>query len=378
MGIVSVACAAVSPLVESSKAISTAADRYCGWPTVTRTGEGELTVVFSGNRDGHICPWGQIRRVRSTDGGRTWGKSDIIEDGILDDRDTGVLRMENGDLVVFWFTSTAYNDYYKMWGTDFARRVKSSPFLSNMCEDYVRHYEKLDPTAVRTALGTFAKRSTDGGRTWGSKIRIADNDTHTPHGAIELKDGRLMFVGCDRRVAVSPDGGRTWSILTRLPPPPKADPDKRKVGFNEPCLLEGEDGVLRCYIRDHEALYSESRDGGHTWTAPVQTRIAAWGSPMHALRLRDGRFLLTAARRRGSPGCVFARLGDRNGTLKSFEDSEEIVLGEQKGGDFGYASTAQNADGSLVTVYYAHPAAETDAAALYAVRWKLSDCDWLP
>lgn len=366
--------AAVSPAVEATQVVSAPEDRYCGWPTITRTAADELTVMFSGNRDGHVCPYGQIRRIRSTDGGRTWSKSEIVENGILDDRDTGVLRLANGDLVLFWFTSTAFYDYYKRWEKDLAQRKKTYPYLSNLRAEYETHYKTLDPEAVRTALGAFAKRSTDGGKTWGDKVKLPFESTHTPHGAIELKDGRLMFVGDDRRVAVSSDKGRTWSVLAQMPSPSKVKPGERKLGFTEPCLLEGEDGVLRCYIRDQEALYSESADGGRTWSVPVPTKIASWWSPMHALRLADGRYLLTASRRHGNPGCIFACLGDRNGTPKSFEEAGEIVLNDkQKGADFGYATTAQNADGSLVTVYYAHPVDDKDAAVVYAVRWRLPD-----
>src|ERR1700744_4936716 len=61
--------------------------RYVGWPTITRTHNGELLVVFSGDRDAHICPWGVTQMVRSRDNGRTWSQPETINNTPLDDRD---------------------------------------------------------------------------------------------------------------------------------------------------------------------------------------------------------------------------------------------------------------------------------------------------
>ena len=136
--------------------------------------------------------------------------------------------------------------------------------------------------AVRTALGTFAKRSTDGGRTWGSKIRIADNDTHTPHGAIELKDGRLMLMWnrmagstsddahSDICRCYSADGGKTWTKPEVVLTTPKG-------ALNVMCvsLLRLAGGnlalayLLKTSERDCRPLYRVSPDDGSTWSDPV-------------------------------------------------------------------------------------------------------------
>ena len=44
--------------------------RYIGWPSIVLTDKGEMLVVFSGDRDWHVCPWGKVQWVRSADGGR--------------------------------------------------------------------------------------------------------------------------------------------------------------------------------------------------------------------------------------------------------------------------------------------------------------------
>lgn len=367
LGAVFPAGAMVGPLVGPTQTISSSTDRYCGWPTLARTGENELSVVFSGNREGHVCPWGQVRRVRSTDGGRTWSASETIANGPLDDRDAGILRLADGSLLISWFTSTAFHDYW-VKGTV----KKNGELFRNFRPNYEEHYAKLDPARIPDELGSFCVRSTDGGKTWSEKVRMPD---YTPHGAIQLKDGRLMFVSNERRVCVSSDSGATWSVLARMPPPPKETRDGWKLSICEPALLEGADGVLRCYGRGYRnALYSESRDGGRTWSVPAYTGIASWGSPLQALRLADGRFLLSAARREAEPSCVFALVGDADGLPDSFARAKEIVLYETTGMDFGYATTAQNADGSLVTAFYAHPDGDP-VARVMATRWTLPDAE---
>ena len=66
--------------------------RYIGWPTIVRTRAGELIIVFSGDRDSHICPWGKTQLVRSSDEGKTWSEPVVIRNTPLDDRDAGLLE----------------------------------------------------------------------------------------------------------------------------------------------------------------------------------------------------------------------------------------------------------------------------------------------
>ena len=58
--------------------------RYIGWPSVTRCADGRLLAVFSGGRDGHICPWGKVQMVESRDNGETWSAPRTLRNGPLD------------------------------------------------------------------------------------------------------------------------------------------------------------------------------------------------------------------------------------------------------------------------------------------------------
>ena len=91
----------------STQVICKQPGRYIGWPTVARTDQGELLVVFSGDRDAHVCPYGKTQIVRSSDDGSTWSAPETINDTPLDDRDAGIVVTRSGAVVVSWFTSVA-------------------------------------------------------------------------------------------------------------------------------------------------------------------------------------------------------------------------------------------------------------------------------
>jgi len=143
-------------------------------PSVCRLASGEILVAFSGNRDAQVCPWGAIKPIRSTDDGETWSKEAVVFDGILDDR-APVLKEEKGGALSLTFqTSTAFR---------------------NLNVTYRRHYGKIPHADVRKALGTFATRSTDGGKTWSAPERIADrSDTAAVDATCALGDGTYLSV----------------------------------------------------------------------------------------------------------------------------------------------------------------------------------------
>ena len=287
-----VSLCAQSAQVLETKTITPPEEPYAGWPTVARRANGELWVSWSGGRDGHICPLGQVRAMTSKDDGVTWTWPRVILDGPIDDRDSGVLETAKGTLLVTTFTSLAYEERGLL--------AKQTPERQAR---WKAAQERLTAEERKAQLGEWVLRSTDGGKTWSPPIATIVN---SPHGPTQLKDGRLLYVGKqlwtnDGRIGVaeSKDDGLSWTWLSEIPTRPG---DEVKKGYHELYALETEDGRIITQIRNHNkpdvgaTLQCESTDGGKTWTLPKS--IGVWGLPSHLLKLKDGRLVMTYGYRR--------------------------------------------------------------------------------
>jgi hypothetical protein len=336
-----------------TKALCKEPGRYIGWPTVCRTQNGELIAVFSGDRDEHVCPFGKSQLIRSADGGKTWSAPVNICNTILDDRDSGIISLDDGSLVMAWFTSIAYRGYIR----DRAKLKPGSPQFY-----WWLHNEKLRPEEVEEQLGAFTRRSTDGGKTWEPAVRTPCS---APHGPIQLKDGRLLYMGksgdADHKnlgagigkivAAESTDRGKTWRVIGEVPFPEPVDVLR---DCHEPHAVETADGRIVAQIRSHAkaeglrgSLQSESSDGGKTWT--MAKPVGLDGYPPHLIRLADGKLLSVYGRRWGDLG-EFACLSDDQG--RTWDVKNEIKLAGHWDGDLGYPSSVQLLDGTILTVYY--------------------------
>lgn len=364
-----------------TKVICAEKDRYIGWPTVLRRQNGELIAVFSGDRDRHVCPWGKVEMVRSTDDGRTWSNPIVIRNGVLDDRDAGIMETADGVLVCVFFSSwSACTPETLKWFSDYGFRE---------AVQWGRHFEKIPESMRMRDCGYFSMRSLDGGKTWETPVRMASSSNH---GGIALKDGRLLMVGrvlptrgafypprkdAKHRLLVeeSTDAGRSWRILTEIVPPQTQDVTK----LHEPHVVEVEPGHLVALFRNHQLKpgevdnvnyhlsQCESRDGGSTWSELRDLPIR--GFPPHVLRLRDGRLLLSYCKRGGDGQFgEFARISNDGG--QTWDAAGEVFLSASDWLDLGYPSTAELSDGTFLTVYYQPPQTERQTA-LMSTRWRL-------
>lgn len=215
---------------------------------------------------GHVASDGRIVVVDSTDGGLTWGEPRVAVDGPFDDRDPKLVRLSDGTVLLSYFVID--------WSTK------------------PRH----------TTLGTFVRRSTDNGRTWGPEVRVTtemSGDGRTAwsasHGApVELPGGDLLIPIYGRTpgakwsqatVVRSTDGGRTWTGEALLA-------KSGEFHFQEPTLtvLNGQ-VVALIRTTGERAWLTRSSDNGHTWSTAAPTDMPA--SSHHALALKDGRVLVT-------------------------------------------------------------------------------------
>jgi sialidase-1 len=354
--------------VQELTVISQQPDLYHGWPTVARCKDGRLAVVCSGGREGHVCPFGRVELMMSRDGGRTWGWPRVLMDSDIDDRDAGALETAKGSLLATTFTSLAYEQYL-------AKAEKLKPgqkgaWSAGKLKRWRAAHNRLTADKRKGMLGSWIVRSTDGGMTWSGRYRCPVN---SPHGPIQLTDGRLLYAGKElwhgeHRIGVceSAADGVTWRWLAQIPTR-KGDVDSH---YHELHAVEAKDGRIVAQIRNHnkanggETLQSESSDGGKTWSEPRS--IGVWGLPSHLLRLKDGRLLMTYGHRR-KPFGNQARVSEDHG--KTWSDPM-IVSGDGIGGDLGYPSTAQLDDGALLSVWYERMKG-SPRAVLRQARWAL-------
>ena len=362
--------------------------RYFGWPTVARLADGTLALAASGFRHAHLCPWGKSVVWESCDEGRTWDEPEIVNDSSIDDRDTGLLSLPDGRLLLSWFSSDMRHHYRavpldeRQPKVDKALEETGDPDQRRKIRDPNRIFRAATDVwqeeNVARDLGSFVRiRDTRG--VWGPRIPVT---VSSPHGPILLRDGTLLYVGKANaewvngeyrpsmkalhggriRVIASADGGLSWQDLGEVPEVPGA-------GYHEPHAIELADGSILALIRVHPApgpdgrsphfqiWKSVSHDRGRTWSAP---EYVAEGSPPHLLRHSSGAIVCTQGYR-VKPFGIRALVSRDEGT-----SWEEVVLDDaEPGGDLGYPSSVELADGSIYTVFYRD-------GDLLAVKWKLN------
>jgi hypothetical protein len=356
------ASAAPQATIVDTKVISLQPNLYHGWPTLARRKDGQLLVVCSGGREDHVCPFGRVELIRSNDGGQTWGWPCVVMDCEIDDRDAGVLETSKGTLLITSFTSLAYEPRLK-------KAEEAGDWPADRLERWQTAHNRLTAEQRQSLMGSWMIRSTDGGLTWSGRY---DSVVNSPHGPIQLSDGRLLYPGVSlwkgNRVgaAESTDDGQTWHWLSEIPARNGDDPKD----YHELHGVETADGRIVVQIRNHnkanagETLQTESSDGGRTWAEPKA--IGVWGVPSHLLRLNDGRLLMTYGHRREPLGNQ-ARVSSDHGRTWS---EPVIVSGDGARKDLGYPSSAQLDDGSLVTVWYEH-LKDSPCAVLRQAKWTL-------
>jgi hypothetical protein len=368
LGAVGRTFAAAGAEVKDTSIISRQPELFHGWPTVARCRDGQLVVVWSGGREGHICPFGRVEMMTSHDDGRTWTWPRVLLDSAIDDRDAGVVETAKGTLLVTTFTSLAYEP--RLEEAEKIKPGEKNAWPADKLERWRAAHNRLNAEQRKAELGSWVLRSTDGGISWSERIRCPVN---SPHGPIQLADGRVLYAGKElwhgeNRIGVceSVDDGRSWRWLAAIPT--REGDDHR--AYHELHVAEAGDGRLIVQIRNHnkaelhETLQSESADGGKSWSVPRS--IGVWGFPSHLLRLKDGRLLMTYGYRR-KPFGNQARISADHGRTWS---EPMIVSGDNPGTDLGYPSTVQLDDGSLLTVWYEKMESMT-CAVLRQARWSV-------
>ena len=350
---------------------------FVGWVSPIRLRNGDLLVGFSagywhasaptplrfspgtiaeyrkiGLPPGIVAPTGgRAMLVRSTDGGKTWGKPTTLLDTPDDDRHPAWVELADGTLVCSLFTYP---------GAEFA--------------DFAKHPELANRTVVI--------RSFDHGDTWDrSLIRppspfLAD-ETDGP--MVLLKDGSILLTisgtpkeGGPAQAAVftSRDRGASWTFLSTI----KADHD-----LDEANAVPLRDGRLVLMARP-EGDISWSGDQGQTWTAPATFGMRMFAPSLYVLK--DGTLV-----------CLHGSYAPGHGGLRLIfsTDGGTTWIAPAKTHGFlvdncyGYGKATELPDGTLLVVDQGtggHSTADAKSMSLRALRVRIradhSGIDLLP
>ncbi|MCE5186868.1 MAG: glycoside hydrolase [Planctomycetaceae bacterium] len=347
------------PVVIEQSVISKEPGYYCGWPSIGKLPNGRLVVVYSGDRDWHVCPWGKMKMVCSDNNGADWSDIKTVTNTPLDDRDAGLLVTANGTILISWFTSVEFAN-------------QKSAFYKTRYAQYARHAAKLNSSIRQEWKGAWLRRSEDNGLSWSDPIKMPFD---TPHGPIQLRDGRVLLV-TGKGVAESRDDGKSWKIIAKFA--------AEKYGkLSESHAVELDDGKIIVMSRAPYLKQLESTDGGYTWSKPVNTKIN--GYPPHLIKLENGWLVVVYGRRSSLPNGQFACISRDGG--KTWDTENEITLsiadvhrgtqeelGYPPNWDLGYPCSVLLDDGTIWTVYY-QVDKPGEWPGIMGTHWKLEASD---
>lgn len=321
------------------------AERFCGNPNLTRLDSGELLVGFRWT-DGRIqCDWDpSLRPVQKK--GASVEELCAAEPRVIYDTPGSLTPyscpLSDGSVLCFFNRSDLVSPE-QAEGADCA---------------LLRRGEQSDLVAIRQPIQVL--RSTDGAESWEESSRIA-LEGYPMHAAfrgnvIEWDDELLFSVyaaserveeGATCLLVRSPDRGATWEELATIAHDPEGP-----IGFNETFLYRTPSDRLIAFLRTSGAegrlFVARSDDRGRSWSAYEDTGV--YGFPHDALRLPDGRVLL-------SYGCRQAPYGVRARVLEPecsdiAEAEEKIIRGDGSGGGVGYPAATLLDNGTVFMVYY--------------------------
>jgi hypothetical protein len=324
-------------------------ERYTTFPDVKRLPDGNLFCVFRDatfpERVRHIEKDARLVGVISIDGGETWSAPEVIHDGTRCHNDPSVCVLDDGRLLLTWFTWVGRSEeYVEEHKPPFARRV-----------------DRGEWGVFAEPGGVFLLRGAAGPLTWEERAShvIGDSDllVATSASILETESGALLLPVYMRKpegppdgayVLRSGDGGNSWSEPVLI-----AEDAKGKIAMQEPALAQNGEGVIVCLMRTANAedhLYTvRSRDDGKTWTVPERTPLI--GHPADLQLLPDGRMLAVYGYRHdpgwGVRGCV-----SDDGGITWDRASEFVIADTGAHHDLGYPSVCLVDEEHALVAYY--------------------------
>ena len=320
-------------------------EAYCAWPAIDRAENGDIVVLFTRTEE-HLGPNGEILLSRSRDNGESWLPPAIVYDTPLDDRESGITRLDNGDLLAH------YRSVF--WKPEAYLGLPDNAYEADVLGKWILYVMQPEYLAAEPFDGSWHAVSRDSGYTWSATVPGRDSI----HGGLQLPDGRVLVA------SYRDDGGHIGVYAADSPLGTYAKiatvtcPRPDTIRFGEPHILRMKSGRILMMIRATAIPYDDesprcylwgtwSDDNGKTWAEPYETEL--WGFPPHLLQLADGRVLCTYGHRRPPYG-QRAAISEDGITWKK---ANEIVLRDDAPNkDLGYPVSIELEPGRILTVYY--------------------------
>ncbi len=285
-----------------------------------------------------------------------------------------VVELENGDLMAAWFGGTREGaPDVAIWG---ARRSASgwsevrelvrepqiaayNPVLFQAPGDPLWLYYKFGPSPGLWSAGRLS--SSDSGKTWTAP-------EHLPaglYGPIRAKPlilpGGVIVSGTSVEsygtwacwIERSVDHGMTWTRIGPIAAPAKlaAGPTKpgAAYGIIQPSVIQIEGAHLRLYARSTAGIgricYSDSLDGGLTWSEVRATSLPNPNSGIDAVRLKDGRLAMVYNNTTAGRTPLNLAVSRDGVTWRNFYDLET------EPGEYSYPAMVEARNGDLLITY---------------------------
>lgn len=232
-------------------------------------GEKVMAAWFSGPFEGSVHQ--VILGAVSDDGGKTWGKSQVINDAPrVSDFDPGFLNAGNHTLL--FFSNGRWTDLPSP-----GPRKQGRPHVG------------VDSFHI------LLMKSDDQGKSWSTPREVgAEPGWNCRSNGIKLKNGTLLIPTHHLKyphkssVLLSSNGGQTWTMGPEIETP-------GNVGSAEPSVAELPDGTLVMVLRttDGNLWLVRSDDHGYTWLPPEQQNLPAATSSANLICTSSGKLVLT-------------------------------------------------------------------------------------
>lgn len=315
---------------------------YHAWPDVTLTRSGKLVCVFSECISHGDRSYSRLMLTSSTDRGRTW--------------------MPRRPLSEALHKSVPSDPYWNCARVSMLRDGR-------LCAIGDRIAGAAEGSAPNGEQSNWLWLSEDEGQTW-SEPQPTPAQGIVPDKVVELKNGTWLISAhaidaesgvWQQRCWRSDDEGATWLGPYIV----AAEPGLKLC---EGSILELPGGELVCFLRENsfvgrDAFKCISRDGGLSWSKPVEFPLPACHRPVAGL-LQSGQVLITHRFMQGGSDWngwwmqnLFAGYTDVESCLASTRDGARtrivpIDYDRSPRADCGYSGWVQFPDGEIYVVHY--------------------------